>query len=145
MSPLADYKVDRPEVQERISKGSQLTGTNRTIGLIITLVWHLFPSSRGKPLGPQSQSRWLHQRFVYPARGHDFVADQFLWNCPGQIGLVHLLLCRSAAVAASCTDYDETGHTWDRRRLAGIFGHRFGFTVHHFDNSTDRFRAHETD
>src|SRR5882724_4333072 len=38
MSPLEDHQVDRVEVYERISKGSELTTTNRTIGLIVTCV-----------------------------------------------------------------------------------------------------------
>ena len=33
MSPQEDHLVDRPEVDVRISKGMQLTGTNRTIDL----------------------------------------------------------------------------------------------------------------
>ena len=38
MSALEDYQVDRLEVYARISKGAQLTNTNRTIGLIVTFV-----------------------------------------------------------------------------------------------------------
>jgi hypothetical protein len=38
MSALEDYQVDRSEVYARISKGAQLTDTNRTIGLIVTFV-----------------------------------------------------------------------------------------------------------
>ena len=37
MRSVVDYHVDRPEVQARISKGAQLTGTNRSIGLIVVL------------------------------------------------------------------------------------------------------------
>ena len=35
MSSLEDYQVDRAEVYRRISKGLQLTATNRAIGLIV--------------------------------------------------------------------------------------------------------------
>ena len=35
MRSLEDYEVDRAEVYRRISKGLQLTATNRSIGLIV--------------------------------------------------------------------------------------------------------------
>jgi hypothetical protein len=38
MSPLQDQEVDRPEVQVCISKDTQLTGTNRAIGLITRII-----------------------------------------------------------------------------------------------------------
>ena len=38
MSSLEDHEVDRAEVYRRISKGLQLTATNRSIGLIVMFV-----------------------------------------------------------------------------------------------------------
>ena len=37
MSAVEDYHVDRSEVDARISKGAQLTDTNRTIGLLVVV------------------------------------------------------------------------------------------------------------
>ena len=38
MNSLEDYQVDRPEVYRRISKGLELTGTNRVNDLFILRV-----------------------------------------------------------------------------------------------------------
>ena len=47
MSALEDYQVDRSEVYARISKGAQLTDTNRTIGLLVVRVCSPIPRSPG--------------------------------------------------------------------------------------------------
>ena len=38
MTALEDHQVDRSEVYARISKGAELTDTNRSIGLVVVRV-----------------------------------------------------------------------------------------------------------
>ncbi len=67
MRSVVDYHVDRPEVQVRISKGTQLTGTNRSIGLIVVLFVPRFLrcqkcSARNGELCLSGRRRIAHER-----------------------------------------------------------------------------------